>query len=541
MANHEEMKDGDVGFEQSLAKIKHQAANAIRFWEKATWTPEEKAKTLESANRVRDVVLVENHIDSKPKKIHTVWHIRFWTKRNISDENVVIEEIDFETLQSKVRMEMNVATERERRSFLGEFSGIVEIMKGVDQGYGGAGYAALSALLTVIVNTKRHDNIVNEAFLELKNEFSRMVLVSDLYPTPAMREYITVAYTLGLEFLREAQEHYDRPTWRRLLYSVVKPPFLLRRRVNEISNAMTQINKEQNSLLNKRVYDIQEQLGKVDKKVDGVSQDVQDVRGDIDVLHSNRVEERLTTLISHLSQYQIPQSQSVVEYTVALSSSLIFPYCRSTFSIEELMSQTRYRSWRSSTHNCLMVLNGRTTADQTSFCWLSPAAVELPAILRNEAASKDGQRVAVVEAYCQTKDLTSDSIKQPAVLISLIIRLLQSMPKHTAFLKDVQQYELFRDKLRSAVSDVYRLFDILNQLMGNFDEVYLIIDRADRVSGDIMRALLKKVIVRDENVKTRIRVLVVAEKANDRILAGNISELQDEMDERNFISLPMDQ
>ncbi|KAI1361364.1 hypothetical protein F5Y08DRAFT_330893 [Xylaria arbuscula] len=537
MANHEEMKDGDVGFEQSLAKIKHQAANAIRFWEKATWTPEEKAKTLESANRVRDVVLVENHIDSKPKKIHTVWHIRFWTKRNISDENVVIEEIDFETLQSKVRMEMNVATERERRSsarksksqksisllsdfveFLGEFSGIVEIMKGVDQGYGGAGYAALSALLTVIVNTKRHDDIVNEAFLELKNEFSRMVL-----------------------FLREAQEHYDRPTWRRLLYSVVKPPFLLRRRVNEISNAMTQINKEQNSLLNKRVYDIQEQLGKVDKKVDGVSQDVQDVRGDIDVLHSNRVEERLTTLISHLSQYQIPQSQSVVEYTVALSSSLIFPYCRSTFSIEELMSQTRYRSWRSSTHNCLMVLNGRTTADQTSFCWLSPAAVELPAILRNEAASKDDQRVAVVEAYCQTKDLTSDSIKQPAVLISLIIRLLQSMPKHTAFLKDVQQYELFRDKLRSAVSDVYRLFDILNELMGNFDEVYLIIDRADRVSGDIMRALLKKVIVRDENVKTRIRVLVVAEKANDRILAGNISELQDEMDERNFISLPMDQ
>jgi hypothetical protein len=33
--------------------------------------------------------------------------------------------------------------------FVGQFSGIIEIMKGVDQGYGGAGYTAVSFLLAV--------------------------------------------------------------------------------------------------------------------------------------------------------------------------------------------------------------------------------------------------------------------------------------------------------------------------------------------------------------------------------------------------------
>jgi cobalamin synthase len=35
---------------------------------------------------------------------------------------------------------------------VGQFSGIIEIMKGVDQGYGGAGYAALSFLLAVYLS-----------------------------------------------------------------------------------------------------------------------------------------------------------------------------------------------------------------------------------------------------------------------------------------------------------------------------------------------------------------------------------------------------
>jgi hypothetical protein len=44
---------------------------------------------------------------------------------------------------------------------------------------------------------------------------------------------------------------------------------------------MTQISKEQNSLLNKRVHEIQTQLGQVDVKVSGVAQDLQLVKTDV--------------------------------------------------------------------------------------------------------------------------------------------------------------------------------------------------------------------------------------------------------------------
>ena len=64
------------------------------------------------------------------------------------------------------------------------------------------------------MNTKRKDNLVADAMLNLKNEYSRMVLISEIYPTAEMRTYITTVYKLGIEFVQDAAIYYSRPTWR---------------------------------------------------------------------------------------------------------------------------------------------------------------------------------------------------------------------------------------------------------------------------------------------------------------------------------------
>ena len=79
-----------------------------------------------------------------------------------------VQNMDEETLQKQIRDEIQHA-ERQQQDwevkhasssrtlsflndfieFVGEFSGIIEIMRGVDQGYGGAAYSMLSLLMAV--------------------------------------------------------------------------------------------------------------------------------------------------------------------------------------------------------------------------------------------------------------------------------------------------------------------------------------------------------------------------------------------------------
>ncbi|KAI3323399.1 hypothetical protein HD806DRAFT_84955 [Xylariaceae sp. AK1471] len=541
------------GYEQSLKKVKQQGAGAVQFWGKADWTEEEKAKTLAPANQARDKILEDYRLETKARKKWSVWS-KITRKRNEALSTTKIEELDFGMLQDRMKEELNVAEKLGSQSatknstgdkaisflsdfvqFAGEFSGILEIMKGVDQGYGGAGYAALSGLLSVVVNTKRNDDLVAEAMLDLKNEYSRMVLVSELYPTQKIRSYITTTYTLGIEFLQEAQKHYERPTWRRFLYSIVKPPFLLNRKVKEISSAMAQISKEQNSLLNKRVHEIQTQLGQVDTKVDDVSQDVQRVKIDVNVLHANREKERLFILISELSEYQIQPDQTVSDYSALLSSSFKRPPGLAQFSLDMLTRDKAYQLWNTSKGNCCLVLNGRTTAAQTSFCWLSPASMGLASALREEARHRvDVSRVAVAEIYCQKKDLMPGNVKQKSVIVSLILQLLEADP---TVLRDVDQFERLHNRLNKPFSDVDQILKLLVETMLSFDTVYVVIDRVDRISGDFMQMFLQNVIAR--HTSTKVRAFFVAAR-NDDIVA-KIADLEEEMDEKKFIPLHMDQ
>lgn len=142
-------------------------------------------------------------------------------------------EMSYEDLQSQVKAELERAEQQQQKrtaehgrtdaalsflndflNFVGEFSGVVEIMKAADESYGGAAYTALSVFLAVVVNTKKKDDMIANAMIRLREHYSRMVIISEIYPTPEMRRYITNAYALGLQFVVEARVYYTRSVWR---------------------------------------------------------------------------------------------------------------------------------------------------------------------------------------------------------------------------------------------------------------------------------------------------------------------------------------
>ncbi|KAK2749365.1 hypothetical protein CKAH01_18035 [Colletotrichum kahawae] len=91
--------------------------------------------------------------------------------------------------------------------FVGEFSGVVEVMKAADQAYGGVAYSALSVFLSVAVNTKGKDDLIDGVIVSLKAEYSRTVLLSEIYHTPEMNIHCN-SEKKRLEILRTDLSHH---------------------------------------------------------------------------------------------------------------------------------------------------------------------------------------------------------------------------------------------------------------------------------------------------------------------------------------------
>ena len=113
------------------------------------------------------MIVMDIHL-KKESKLHRLTRIKRIRQTSKALSEKQIEEVDDSMLKRQIKEELDLAEKQQRQwesrnrtgntvisflndftEFVGEFSGIIEIMKGVDQGYGGAGYAVLSFFLAV--------------------------------------------------------------------------------------------------------------------------------------------------------------------------------------------------------------------------------------------------------------------------------------------------------------------------------------------------------------------------------------------------------
>lgn len=241
-----------------------------------------------------------------------------------------------------------------------------------------------------------------------------------------------------------------------------------------------------------------------------------------------------------LSHYLVQPGKTVGEYSTLLSMSFDRPPGLARICLDILATKKEYMHWKSSKHNCMLVLNGRTAADQTSCCWLSPAAVEIASTLRQETrGGTDGPRVAVAELYCQKSDFMPSNIKKMSAIVSLFLQLLEA---DSTILRDAERFEGLRARLTNleskSHSDFGQVCVLLFEIIQKFDLVYFIIDRVDRIAGHFMKEFFTNIMLRQMNAK--VKTFCVASRDRQET-AKEINDLNYEIDEKNFISLRFDQ
>ena len=74
----------------------------------------------------------------------------------------------------------------------------------------------------------------------------------------AVMQHIADAYVLGVQFVREVTLYYSRPTSRRMLEAITKPPQLgIDLKISAIAQAIAEIDKERVALDSQRLAQVQ--------------------------------------------------------------------------------------------------------------------------------------------------------------------------------------------------------------------------------------------------------------------------------------------
>ena len=85
--------------------------------------------------------------------------------------------------------------------------------------------------------------------VELRQQYYRIQMLKDVFPTKRMKEYTAVLYRLGIEFLHETVRYYSMGTVRRLGHIIARPPSMgVERKVREIKNAIQETEREMRAL-----------------------------------------------------------------------------------------------------------------------------------------------------------------------------------------------------------------------------------------------------------------------------------------------------
>ena len=186
----------------------------------------------------------------------------------------------------------------------------------------------------------------------------------------------------------------------------------------------------------------------------------------------------------------------------------------------------------------MMLVHGKTAVTKTGYSWLSPAILQLITQLRT-------QKQRVIFGLCQVEPFMEKDLPRYAVLSSLISQLLEI---NASILRDDTRYQ----KLIRTFSDpVWRThqpkvpFVVLQELLNLSPDMYILLDRVDRIRGnahDFLNSLVSLI----KECKSRIKILLIASSNGYDRVGGKFSEevqesVEDDLGSERFWSLPMNQ
>ena len=377
-------------------------------------------------------------------------------------------------------------------------------------------------------------------------------MLREVHSSDSMKTYIAEAYKLGIEFAREVTVYYSRSTYRRLYEAITQPPQLgIDLKISAITSAITEIEKERDTLDSQRLFQVQRRVEDVKKGVDEVRDGVEGkemisrISSVADLLNSFSASHVQTERrhLGLLREKLLPVGSGdpkdmLVQYSSEVGAVFRNIQRLQSFTFDRLEQEENYRAWSSSRASCMMLLHGKTAVTKTGYSWLSPAIFHGIAQLRAQ------NRLAIFY-LCQDQSFMEKDVPAHVVLSGLILQLLDAK---TSILRDEVRYQTlshsFSDEAwRAARSELP--FAVLLELLNLFPEVHIMLDRVDRIKGSSYSFLNSlATLIKECQNKTKI-FLVSSSNGYGRIggkMSADIQEgVEDDLGSERFWSLEWNQ
>ncbi|KAL8647629.1 MAG: hypothetical protein Q9226_006353 [Calogaya cf. arnoldii] len=415
--------------------------------------------------------------------------------------------------------------------FLESYSGIVEVVKGADQQYGGLAYGLLMRVCKVAVNKSRHEAVIEETMDNVRSSLPRMRAFKEIYPTKELEDLVAKVYIEVMQFLRQSIKYYLRPGYRtdlkyvgcqacahqilvRLWHAVSHPPKMgLEVDVAKIACKINEVIEESTIGLHQRVRDVQNQFSANEKSVasrfDQVNTRLDQVdarfgpvnkkilgehiiacgRSAIDwilciELEQHRIEENQIELRNHLMPGWTDQvhDSELASYQSLLEHEFGVDCIERTLS--DLCGREEYAQWRNNKQSCILRLSGYTS-NCTGLCWLSAIIPSLIKQLR-------GQKHHLIFCLIQQQHWMEEEVPMEKILTNITFQLLQRWSEN------VHDWKLFSEvhqelKKHTWAEDLVSLRRVLVTVLAQLEETTIILDRIDRAkqAPKVIKTLLQ--------------------------------------------------
>ncbi|OKL58673.1 hypothetical protein UA08_06031 [Talaromyces atroroseus] len=257
------------------------------------------------------------------------------------------------------------------QDFVQDFSGIFEIIKGIDSRVGSIAYGTFSLLLTVAKNKQQHEDVITSALEDLGRWLSRLRAIErSEYDNDAILQFVLEIYIKVIDFGRDAVLYYGSSSSKRVFQAVARPAqSASQKQAAEIRSLIADLMQELLIIQHDYIRTIKSHLEREQQEE-----------------HQRCVDnlERLFGVSSDLCAKNMIQESNRRFEGMFSKGKPKAGFARKApqleqISLDALAERSEYRSWMANSSSCLLLLEGENyDAYDTSprLCWLSPVAVQ---------------------------------------------------------------------------------------------------------------------------------------------------------------------
>ncbi|KAL3303765.1 hypothetical protein RB213_001138, partial [Colletotrichum asianum] len=262
------------------------------------------------------------------------------------------------------------------RGYCQAYSGVVQLMGGLDQSFVTGALQALGLFMVVAANKVETELALYSTIQTLKSEYSRIQKLVGIYSNSSvLKKCVATVYRLGIEFMQEATVYYSRSSSMRIWHVVVRPPQLdLERKISDLRSAVEELVKERDMEAHLR-------LDRVESKIDA----------GLEQTKNERTNARLDKTRSSLGLPPNNVSTQLQDFVSLLDEEFSHLKRIPPFRAEDLTGQGAFNIWVAETaqtkRSTFLLVHGQTIAPwDTALAWTSQASVEAVRLLEEKQA-----------------------------------------------------------------------------------------------------------------------------------------------------------